>query len=222
LPIPDSSNRRLFALFGIAVSPYLINGYINSLIADNPIHYWTFELVTWVVLPALVFTIARNRYGITLQELGFTAALFGKSRVPLLLGLCVAFSALDWYAYSSLHRYFSQLLPHEGIFHYSSVVPETGIWKILTAVYFAISAGFVEEAIYRGFAFRIMHRVNSSVLPFLVFSPLIFAAVHWESGLANVAASYVLGLIAAVAYVWLRNLWPLVVGHVFTDYVWFG
>ena len=37
----------------------MINGYINSQIADNPIHYWTFELVTWVILPALVFTIER-------------------------------------------------------------------------------------------------------------------------------------------------------------------
>ena len=134
----------------------------------------------------------------------------------------MVFCPLSWYLYSSLHALFSLFLPHEGIFQYESLVPDSKLLKLLVAAYFALSAGFVEEAIYRGFAFNIMSRVSSSVVPFLLFSPIIFAAVHWESGFANVAASYGYGLFAAAAYSWLRNLWPLVAGHVFTDFVWFG
>jgi membrane protease YdiL (CAAX protease family) len=54
---------------------------------------------------------------------------------------------------------------------------------------------------------------------YLLVSPILFAAIHWESGWANTGAAYVYGLFAAVAYLAMRNIWPLIVGHFYTDYV---
>ena len=53
-------------------------------------------------------------------------------------------------------------------------------------------------------------------------SPLVFSLVHWESGIANLAAAWVVGLLAAAALLLLKNLWPLIAGHVFTDLLWYG
>ncbi|MCP4769644.1 MAG: CPBP family intramembrane metalloprotease [Gammaproteobacteria bacterium] len=51
---------------------------------------------------------------------------------------------------------------------------------------------------------------------------LLFSLVHWEDGLANLASTYIFGVFMAIAYLGLRNLWPLVIGHIFIDLVWFG
>jgi len=39
--------------------------------------------------------------------------------------------------------------------------------------------------------------------------------------MAEVLATYVVGVVAASLFVIIRNLWPLIIGHTLTDLVWF-
>ncbi|MGZ8218369.1 CPBP family intramembrane glutamic endopeptidase [Methylomagnum sp.] len=50
-------------------------------------------------------------------------------------------------------------------------------------------------------------------------SPPLFAACHSEQGLHGVIAAWVYGLVAALLYVRLRSLWPLVFGHFVIDMI---
>ena len=61
-----------------------------------------------------------------------------------------------------------------------------------------------------------------SIALFLLVSPLLFNLVHWEDRFANLASTYIFGVFMAIAYLGLRNLWPLVPGHIFTDLARFG
>ena len=84
------------------------------------------------------------------------------------------------------------------------------------------SSLIIEEFLFRGLLHRAFSGFPYSSVLFLVVSPLLFALVHWEDGLANLASTYIVGVFMAIAYLGFRNLWPLVIGHIFTDLVWFG
>ena len=90
------------------------------------------------------------------------------------------------------------------------------------AVYFALTAGIVEELYFRGLLLKACSYTAYAVPLYLAASPILFALIHWESGAASTASCYVFGMFYAVTFVVIRNLWPLIVGHVYTDFVWFG
>ena len=48
---------------------------------------------------------------------------------------------------------------------------------------------------------------------------MAFALMHWENGPAELAATFVYGVVSALLYRGLGNLWPLVVGHAVVDLV---
>jgi membrane protease YdiL (CAAX protease family) len=175
------------------------------------------EALVWLLVPLMVLAWLSRRAGLRMAELGFHGTVFGRKSVTLVTLLAIVFCWLSYTVFSEASGYAQRFLPEAGIFHYRSVIPVADPGRSMAILYFALSAGFVEEIYFRGLLLRIAMASYGSVALFLILSPLFFAAIHWESGMANVAAAYVYGLFAAVAYVWLRNIWPLVVGHVFTD-----
>lgn len=210
------------ALIGLGIAPYLINGYINSKIVSWPPAYWAFELLIWVLIPAVILVTAVRHAGLKLTDLGFSRTIFGKRSVALILVVAFLFCPIDYMVYANAIGYTRNVLPHEGIFQYHSVVPHSCAMRTLIALYFALTAGFVEEVYFRGFLFKALSFAPAQIPLFLLLSPLLFAAIHWESGMANTAAAYISGLFSAVAFILMRNIWPLIAGHIYTDYAWFG
>ena len=215
-------NPRLLLLALVGIAPFMVNGLVNSWIAHNPVLYWAFEMLTWVFIPGVVLWEVSRTPSFRFAWLGYHTELRGQRRIGLLLLACVLFSPLVYAVYDYCYAYFSELIPGEGFFSYDSIIPESGVLYVLVVVYFALSAGLVEEFLYRGLLFRALNGLRHVNLLFLLVSPLLFSLAHWEDGAANLVATYVVGLFMAVAYLGFRNLWPLVAGHVFTDLAWFG
>jgi membrane protease YdiL (CAAX protease family) len=198
----EQRNRLLFlALCGI--TPFMVNGLVNSVIAHNALLYWAFEMLTWIVIPS-------------------TVLLRGRSNIGLVLLACAVLSPLCYGVYFYSYEFFSALFPGQGFFQYESIVPESGILYFAVTLYFGLSAGLVEEFLFRGLLYRSFSGLRHSLALFLVISPILFSLVHWENGFANLASTYIVGIFMAIAYLGLRNLWPLMIGHIFTDLVWFG
>jgi hypothetical protein len=214
----------LYAVLTAAgIAPFLINGYVNARVAPWPAVYWGFEFLCWVVVPLVVLGTLRRAGGLRLSDIGLNGVIFGQRSIGLIVFTCLLICPLELLVYKYAIGYFRAVLPDEGLFQYQQIVPQSGAGRVLVAAYLALTAGIVEEIYFRGLMFKVFALISTRAVPvYLVFSPLLFASVHWESGLANTAAAYVLGLLAAVAFVAMRNLWPLIAGHVFTDYVWFG
>jgi membrane protease YdiL (CAAX protease family) len=218
----SSQRGRLLLLAAIGIAPFLINGVVNSLIYQNAWWYWGFEMLTWIVIPGLVFYQVSKTPGLRLADLGYHGAIRGHRNLALLLLACAVFAPMCYLVYARGFAFFERLFPAQSLFEYGSVVPDAGISHVLVVLYLGLSAGLVEEFLFRGLLYRAVAECRHASTLFLLISPLLFSLIHWEDGVANLLATYVVGLFLAAAYLGLQNLWPLVIGHVFTDLVWFG
>ncbi len=219
----EPSNKRLYwTLFTIGVIPFLFNGYINSKIHTTPWLYWSFEILIWTLVPLAIFYIANKKGNLIAADIGISTRIIGRSSLFLVVIFCLVFAPLDYSIYRLFLGLSSNYFDGGYVFSYFSVIPESGLSRILVIWYFALTAGIVEELYYRGFLYKISQFYSHPNVIYLFISPLIFSLVHWESGLANVAATYVFGVILALVFIALKNIWPLIVGHVFTDYLWFN
>ena len=105
-------------------------------------------------------------------------------------------------------------------FRYAQAIPANP-WLAFTAItYLAVSAGVVEEIIFRGLPYLLFSsRLSGASLTasYLLVTSALFASVHWENGSGETFATFFLGLAIAAIYTRVRNLWPFIIGHVFTD-----
>jgi len=214
--------HRYLLLAAIGIFPFLVNGPVNARIAHQPLLYWGFELAIWVVLPGLLLLMATRTPGFRFADLGLHLAVMNYRGLPAVLIACLLFSPLCYGVYVGAGALFERWFPQDGFFNYETMIPESGIGYYAVILYFALSAGLVEEFLFRGLLFRAAREFAHPALAFMLVSPLAFSLVHWESGPANLCATWVFGLFAAAAYLRMKNLWPLIVGHVVTDLLWFS
>ncbi|MEZ0225987.1 MAG: CPBP family intramembrane glutamic endopeptidase [Alphaproteobacteria bacterium] len=100
-----------------------------------------------------------------------------------------------------------------------------GSLGILTAVYAAVSAGILEEVIFRAHLITLMERVlkphmgteTRRKIAVAFVSCALFALIHWCEGPGKVVSTFLLGLLPTVIYMRSRNLWFLVLWHTIHD-----
>ena len=218
---PMAQRRWLLLCFAMGISPFLINGALNPILVERLILYWLFEIASWVFLPLLLFAIANRKAGLRLAHLGLHAEVRGSKRPLLLFLLCVVSGPLYLFIYTESLEVFRQYVPGEALFAYQSVVPPGGISRVIVGLYLAVTAGVVEELYFRGLFHRIAESFPAPAAVYLMFSPTLFALVHWEGTPAAIPATFVIGLVASVAFLAARNLWPLIVAHVYADFLWY-
>ncbi len=217
-----NQHNRLLVLALAGIAPFMINGLVNSLIAHNALLYWGFEMLIWIIIPSTILYLVIRTPGVQLCDLGYHGSFRGQADIGLVLLACAVFAPLCYGVYYYSYGFFSSLFPGQGFFQYDSIVPESGFFYYLVVIYFALSAGLVEEFLFRGLLYRAFSGFKHSFALFLVISPILFSLVHWEDGLANLASTFIVGVFMAIAYLGFRNLWPLVIAHIVTDLVWFG
>ena len=217
------SKRNLnILLLTLGISPYLVNGYINSLIYEVPVLYWSFELITWVLVPTGILYLLQRFGDLKVEDLGFSGLFIGRRRVGLIVLVGFFCAPIGYVIFSIFLSLGEVLFPRGALFFYQQIVPSHGLERYVVALYFAVSAGLVEEFYFRGLAYKIAEKFEHPLMVYFLFSPLLFAIVHWESGLPTVFGAYFFGIVSAALFLWFRNLWPLVISHMFTDYMYFG
>lgn len=217
------SNLKLYwVLFLAGLIPFLLNGFINSKIQSIPILYWSFEILIWTIVPVVVFYLAVKYASFRFSEIGINTNIFGRKSTFLVLAFCLIFPPITYVIYGLSINYSLSVFPGGALFSYFDVIPKEGITRFIVILYFALSAGIVEELYYRGFIYKISQFYASPKLFYLTVSPVFFSMVHWENGVANIVATYIFGVILAIIFLSMKNLWPLITGHIFTDYVWFS
>lgn len=218
---PRNQQRWLLICFSVGIAPFLVNGVINPLLASRPHWYWAFELGTWVLLPVLVGAAAWAKGGLVPSQVGLSLTIRGERNLPLLFLMCLSAGPVYLFIYSSALEFFRQFIGGEALFAYQSVMPASGFLRIVEALYFAITAGLVEEFFFRGLLFRVSETVVHPIALYMVASPILFALVHWEGTPAAIPANFVIGIFLSAAFLVIRNLWPLIIGHIYADFYWF-
>jgi membrane protease YdiL (CAAX protease family) len=201
----------------------MVNGWVNAKIHSNLAIFWGFELFSWVVLPGIIFGYLFKFQHITWDDLGLHNKINRQKNLGTLVFLCVL-AVLFTYPLDKIFTriavaFVGYIPPY---FYYQSMQPNMLLLKWLSTIYFALSAGIVEELYYRGLFYKIAESTSNPKLLYLLLSPAIFAIAHWEQGMDNVLETYLFGIIASLFYLKFKNLWPLIFGHVVTDYVWFS
>lgn len=221
-PASPTADLRYLLLALVGIFPFLVNGPINARLASQPLWYWSFELSIWVVAPLSVLLAVLRLPGCRLADLGFHATLPRYRGVMAVAAVSLVFAPLCYLIYDAVYGIFASAFPGRGFFEYESVIPESGLSRYAVIAYFALSAGFVEEFLFRGLLYRAALEFRRTGVFYVAVSPLLFSLVHWESGVANLFATWVFGLFMAGVYLRLRNLWPLIAGHILTDLLWFA
>lgn len=216
--------RRPWTLLAAAAPTVLLglfNGfYTAALHAYSAYAYWLVDACQWLAVPLLsLFWLSRHG-GYRPREYGLRAPAAGRIlRTEAATAWCALLLGVVYFLGKQLvARYTGADNPS---FTYSAtVLPHA--WHLPMVLYLALTAGFVEEIVYRALPWLFLQAIGwrpARNLVYVLASSAAFAAIHWENGAAEVAAAFAYGLCASLLYLRLRTLWPLIGAHVLIDIV---
>ena len=77
----------------------------------------------------------------------------------------------------------------------------------------SITAGFVEEIIFRGYLQRQIAAFSGNIYVGLIVSAIVFGAAHGYEGGRRMVLICILGLMFGVLALWRKSLRPGMIGH---------
>jgi membrane protease YdiL (CAAX protease family) len=89
---------------------------------------------------------------------------------------------------------------------------EVSVWVLLS-----ISAGFCEEAIFRGYLQKQFQAITGSAALAILIQAVIFGVSHGYQGLRNVIVISILGASYGAIALWRRSIKPGMILHAWTD-----
>ena len=83
----------------------------------------------------------------------------------------------------------------------------------------ALTAGFCEEFLYRGFALAALSRMGIAAWMAVIISSVLFGLAHTYQGKSGIVGTTVLGLVFGIARIAFQSLLPVMVWHSAVDLV---
>ena len=111
---------------------------------------------------------------------------------------------------------------HLSRYHYNPFSPPSGdgAYEILAVRCLAI--GMTEEIIFRTYLIHRFEKLFESTGLALLFSTVLFGAVHIYQGIHGFLSAIVLGFIYGSLFCLFRRLWPLALAHAIWDFMSFA
>jgi membrane protease YdiL (CAAX protease family) len=191
--------------------------YPNSLklLPHQQLLLWGQDCIVFILIPSVFFFIYFRAKKISLEvlglkklpswwDLGYSAVL---ALQLILIGLCTKMLLL-------------QLQPSWEIFQWFSYdFPKSSPWREIIILYACLSAGVVEELIFRGLLIPWLQSRGWNVWNALLISSLLFSGIHWCQGPVQLTQTFFFGLVMAATFVWSRKLWPIISAHILVDLI---
>jgi membrane protease YdiL (CAAX protease family) len=210
----------------LALAPLVTIGildglYKGALYAATPAGFWVADAAKFLLLPAIALAALARVADIRPRDYGLRWPRTRAQRADLAGATLLGVIALPM-VYEVATSLCWQLLRDDEApaFAYAATLPAAGPLRWLAVAYFALTAGVVEEILFRGLPWLWLS--GRPGLParqtlFVIGTSLLFALTHWENGLPELLATGAYGIAAAFLYLRLGSLWPLVAAHVVTD-----
>ena len=207
-------------VFGIVLPALILPVIARECVpTTTDLAYWIIDILLNIVVPiACLFVVHRigiapNSYGLSFTRGGYTwAELVSLSFLCTLVFLAsvVIFNVVGSFADESAR---TSATPVDLL--------ERGMGGVAIA-YHAVSAGVFEEILFRGilgFVFLSERRRTKNIVAYVVCSSLAFLGTHQIANAADIVTFLYFGFSAAMMYVLLRNLWPIIIAHTSYDLV---
>lgn len=192
----------------------------EALYRRSPTLFWIFDFVKFALVPAIVLAWLRWSHSIAPARYGVRR--FDKADHWLrVVATTLLLSALLYFIYHYSSRglwRFTWWLP-QAAFTYPDSLPQ-GWLHFPAVVYFGLTAGIVEEIFFRGLPLlylRERFRGRDVRVAYVAVTSVLFGLIHWENGMHEIIATGFFGVLAAIAYLQLRNLWFLIGAHALID-----
>ena len=212
----------------IVVSPYFClafaNGFYNPILFSSRLEiFWLLETIQMIIFPVGAMYFLSKFLALNPRDYGLVKS---GSHYPAweMIGASI-FSAITLIMVGTVSWHGSVILfgTDDFVFSFGMVVPE-GKWHIPAVIYLAASAGIVEEVIFRGLGWRVFSDLDLKRLKkplYVIATSLVFSVGHWEQGIAGTLSAFAFGVVAALFYLQLRNLWPMITAHTLVDVYYF-
>jgi Type II CAAX prenyl endopeptidase Rce1-like len=205
-------NRREAIL--LAIFPSIALGLLNALYLP-PLYkaaslvYWAADIFQYVAVPAAAYLFLVKGAKVRPSEFGFHRLQSAKD-----VGLVFVVIGVFWLFYvpvrEAAYRYLWVAAPTitPGL-----VVPQQGVARWLVVTYFSLTAALIEEVAFRALPWLYFSSFKLRFWPYVLGTSLLFGAVHSEQGPHMVIATFSLGLVAAMLYAKIQNVWPFIIAH---------
>ncbi len=200
--------KKTFTIIALLVWPLYLNDlYLIALGNTRLGLLWTLDVVFFMLIPVATLVWLFKSEIISLQEIGL--ALPPKI-VSILagFGLCALLIVLfEW----NLHPWIESLLPWKLFSGYD--FPKQQPLRGFVIAYAVVSAGFLEEIMFRGVVISQLMKNGKSAVFAVVISCLIFAGAHWGEGFGKLVWTALWGIAPAIWFVRSKNLWGPITCH---------
>lgn len=205
----------IFMLVAIAKGPVLAQ--------LSGVAFWIVDALCFVVVPIALYallhlpsiSVLRAHRHADLKQTKYVRSIFVV--LALVVGIYVTW-CFGIAAGRSLRAHYPNLLPHYLM--YSTHLPSDGPLRFLAVSYFAVTAGLVEEYIFRGLFKELCDFFNRSASAFVLTSSMAFALVHLSGGVVSLMSALFVGLFMSTMYQRIKDLRILIAAHALFD-LWF-
>jgi uncharacterized protein len=192
------------------ILPYYLNDFLYHYYQNDfgkfvAVNYATDFIAIFLILLAL------KRKTVSTEELGLIPRpsrqlIIGSIVLSLYgVGICKIVDPM-------LYSYFSNWV----YFHFSKYPSELAHWIDLL---FAIPiVALSEELVFRGWFLTVLRKRMPS-LPAALISMVVFAGIHWGSGLSSVVGAFVFALLPTIFVIRYKSIYPAIIAHFVTDFV---
>lgn len=190
---------------------YLNDIYLIALNNSRLGLLWMLDILFFLLIPsATLFWLYRNRK-ISLQGIGLAnrpTAVTIMAGVLLCAGLVIL---IQW----NLRPFLNALLPWHLYAGYD--FPHSQPLRSITILYAALTAGILEEIVYRGIVTTELQKHIHSKVMVVVLSCVIFAGIHWSEGPATLIYIGTWAIIPTIWFLKQKNLWGPITCHILYD-----
>jgi uncharacterized protein len=153
----------------------------------------------------------RRRRGVTLKSLIGERWSNGKDfTVDLVLALAICLAMLG------VGAALAKLLPASTAKGLSVILPQ-GLFEMVVWLFVSVTAGFVEELVYRGYLLTQFERMGLRPAWAIVVQACVFSEGHVYEGRNSVIVITAYALLFGIIAAWRKSLRPGMVGHAIFD-----
>lgn len=168
-------------------------------------------IAEWALLWYVI--VGMRKYGARMGDLLGTPWARGGKLVRD-FALAIGFWAL-WYG---AELAVARILGDAGAQSYDSLLPR-GPFEVAAWIVLAVSAGFCEEAIFRGYLLHQFRAYSHSAALAVIAQALVFGVAHGYQGLRDVVTIAVLGAALGGLALWRKSLRPGMIAHAWMDII---